>query len=353
MPVRLTSFLLALLLSTYTSSHAASFDCAKAVRPVERVICSDAKLSSADAAMAAAYRADLPRLSSAGIGLLRADQVQWLAWAQQVCKVDLPQRRAAAACLMPLYTDRTKQLRSAVSVRDGLTFLKRTQFLAEPVRPEEASGTPEMPGFGTLQASWPRADTDDPAWIAWSAAGEAHMLKMAGAGDEQGTAQGKRTLPFAWVDEMAEAQDTTIEAHLRSVEHGRVTTLLSAATMVHGGPHPFEVSETMTWVLDAQRTLRAEDVFAGATWKHAVGALCWAQLQTWNAKSYLFPKVDGPDAADLQAVIGDPRNWTLEHDGLHISYPEYAISPRVATPEDAVLPWVELKDVLAVGFAAP
>jgi uncharacterized protein len=345
--------LLSALFLGCTSARAASFDCAKAVRPIERVICSNTKLSVADSAMAAAYRADLPRLTSAGIGLLRADQVQWLAWTQQVCMVDEPEHPKAAACLLPLYADRAKQLRTAISVVDGLTMLKRTQFLAMPVNADEAVGSPEMPGFGTLQASWPRADTDDPAWIAWSAAVEAHMLKLAGAGDAQGTAEGRRKLPFAWVDPMAEAQDTTLEAHLRGVEHGRVTTMLTAAGMGHGAAHPFESSETMTWILEAKRTLRSSDVFAGDVWRQLVGAMCWEQLQRGEEKAYLYPQVNGPDAPELQRVIADPANWTLEHDGLHLSYPDYTLAPRVAQPEDAVLPWEALKAVLAPGFVAP
>ncbi|SEB70556.1 DUF3298 domain-containing protein [Terriglobus roseus] len=353
MSLRPIALVFAALAASCVSSYAASFDCAKAVRPIEKVICGDAKLSAADSGMAAAYRAGLPRLSSAGIGLLRADQVQWLAWSQQVCKVDEPEHPKAAACLQPLYADRAKQLRSAISVVDGLTLLKRTQFLAMPVQAEEAFGTPEIPGFGTLQASWPRADSDDPAWIAWSAAVEAHMLRMAGAGEQQGTVQGKRKLPFSWVDEMAEAQDTTLEAHLRSVDHGRVTAMLHANGMGHGAAHPFETSESMTWLLDAKRTLRAEDVFAGEAWKQIVGALCWDQLQKWSGKQYLFEQVNGPSAPDLQKVIADPTNWTLEKDGLHIGYPDYTIAPRVAQPEDAVLPWEQLKPVLAAGFVTP
>lgn len=336
-----------------TVSYAASFDCAKATRSIEKVICGDAKLSAADSAVAAAYRADLPRLSSAGIGLLRADQVQWLAWTQQICKVDEPQHPQAAACLAPLYADRAKQLRSAITVIDGLTLLRRTQFLAIPDDGDRGAGMPVGRGFGTLQASWPRADSDDPLWIAWSAAVEAHMLKMAGAGQEQGTAQGKRKFPFAWVDEMAAGQDTTLEAHLHGVEHDRVTVMLSASGMGHGAAHGFEMSETMTWLLNSKRTLRASDVFAGDAWKQTVGVLCWDQLQKWEGKEYLFPQVNGPDATDLQKVIADSTNWTLEEDGLHISYPAYTIAPRVAPPEDAVLPWGQLKPVLAPGFITP
>lgn len=334
-------------------ARAASFDCAKATRPIERVICSDRALSAADSAMAAAYRADLPRLTSAGIGLLRADQVQWLAWAQEICKVDQPEHPDAVKCLSPLYADRAKQLRGAVAVRDGLTFLRRTQFLAEAEQQDERIGAPEYPGFGTLKVSWPRADTDDPAWIAWSAAVEAHMLRQAGAGRVQDGDASKRKLPFAWVDAMAAAADVSLEGDLKSVEHGRVTTLIASDGMAHGGAHPFANAETMTWLLDEKRTLRASDVFAGDGWRDVVSKLCWDHLQSGETKSNLYDEVKGPDSEALQKVVADTTNWTLEQDGLHISFPDYTVAPRLAAVEDAVLSWSDLKGVLAPGFVTP
>jgi hypothetical protein len=179
------------------------------------------------------------------------------------------------------------------------------------------------------------------------------MLKLAGAGDLRSVGRGTSKLPFAWIDAMADAQSTTLEAHVRAVEHGRVTTMLTASGMEYGAAHPFENAETMTWILDARRTLRGSDVFSSGDWQQVIGVLCWAQLQEWEGKQYLLPQVNGPDAPDLQRVIADPKHWTLETDGLHISYPDATVAARVAHPQDAVLTWEELHAVLLPDFTKP
>lgn len=326
---------------------------------MERAICSDAKLSAADSAMSVAYRNDLSRLSSNSVGLLRVDQVQWLSYVQQVCRVNEPAmtRANAASCLKPLYDTRLKQLRSAVGVRDGVAFLTRSQFLAEADVAGNNADMPagEHPGYGTLQATWPAADTDAEEWIAWSAAVEAHMLKTAGAGQVQELMNGtKRTLPKSWDDAMAAGADSQIKGVLRNVEHDRVTTVIAAFGMGHGAAHPYETSETLTWLLKEKRALKAEDVFAAKEWKQHVGEMVWTDLSARNKKEkFLYENVDGPQVKALQDVLSDVTNWTLEADGLHISYPDYTIAPRLFHPEDTVLSWTQLKPLLAKGFVTP
>lgn len=310
--------------------------------------------------MAAAYRTDLSRLSSNSVGLLRVDQVQWLAYVQQVCTVNdaATTRAAAAGCLQPLYDDRIKQLRGAVAVRDGLAFLNRTQFLAAADVPDKDSPAPpseEHEGFGTLQVVWPAADTDDEQWLAWSAAVEAHMLTMAGAGQVQDLNNGtKRTLPKTWDDQMAADTDTEITGVFRGVEHGRVTTVIATFGMGHGAAHPFDGSETLTWLLKDKRALRAEDVFGSVGWEHRVGEMVWADLKSRDKDELvMYDEVKGPDSKPLREVLKDVTNWTLEKDGLHISYPNYTIAPRLYHPDDTVLSWMKLKPLLAKGFVTP
>lgn len=79
---------------------------------------------------------------------------------------------------------------------------------------------------------------------------------------------------------------------------------------------------------------------------------CWKAISTGEQKTYLYPEVTGSGAKQLQDVIGNTTNWTLETDGLHISYPEYSVAPR-ASVDDTVIPWPELQSVLVPDFAVP
>lgn len=348
--------LLVCLLTAFTASaHAASFPCTKAQRPVEKVICGNLKLNATDESLGRTYRVQLGRLSADGVSTARADQVQWLAWAQQVCRANGPTAVAAATvqCLLPLYEERTKQLRTLAVQRDGLTFLTRTQYLAEPDKETLNKGSAEHAGFGTLQASWPAADLEDPKWMAWNQAVEADAFALAG-GNGDGSAKNVAPQKPVWTSSLAGQQDITVFGQVKSVEHNRVTTSLNTESMGQGAAHPNESFETMTWLLESGRPLRAEDVFAPAsTWKRQVAAACWKAITTSEQKTYIYPEVTGPNAKPLQDVIADIRNWTLEADGLHISYPEYSVAPRVSPVEDTVLGWAQLKPVLAPGFVAP
>jgi uncharacterized protein YecT (DUF1311 family) len=335
-------------------AHAASFDCAKAARPVEKLICGDAKLNAADERLGQAYRAGLGKLPPPGVGPLRADQVQWLAWMQEICHAPQPGAAASkpvpavSACMLGLYDERTKLLRGVATERDGVHLLLRTQYLAKPE--PDAEGSPEYPGFGTLQVSWPLALDSSPDWAAWNHAAEAVAYDMAGDDVPKGTAA---KLP-QWTAELADEADTTITVHMLRVEHGRVTSAVAMNTMGHGAAHPNEAAATMTWLLQQHRALAVNDVFQpGSAWKKTVAQACWNAIHTSDQGSDLYEQVTGPDAKELQDVIANVGNWTLEHDGLHISYPAYSVAPRVAMLEDTVIPWTALQPVLARGFTAP
>ena len=337
------------------SARAASFDCTKAARPVEKVICGNGKLNAADDDMGRVYRQTLGRLPTSNFGLLRADQVQWLSWAQEVCRAnEAVPATTVANCMLPLYADRSKRLRVAVAQRGSVLFLTRTQYLAQPEEKGSDSAPPgDFPGYGTLQASWPMALSSDAAWIAWNKAVETRVLLTAGAGENDDSRQ-TPLQAAVWSGKLAEAQDTQVDARVRSVEHGRTTSTVSSETMGHPAAHPSESSETFTWLLTERRALQPGDVFATASaWQTAVAAACWKALSTGEQKQWLYPEVNGPTAKPLLQVITDVHNWTLEADALHISYPEYSVAPRVSPVDDTVIPWVKLKSVLATGFTQP
>ena len=328
---------LALCLLLAPTLQAATVDCTQAANPLEHALCASSKLAAADQSLSTVYRADLAQLTSASLGLLRADQVQWLAWAQQLCHVEagIMTPPELATCLQPLYTDRIKSLRKAILHRDGLTFLIRTQYLAAPETGKLATSTPH-PGFGTLLATWPIADTTDEDWQAWNHALELRLLRLTSPADNTPP-------PTHWTGDLAAGIDATVEAHLKSMENDRVTTGLSLEAMAHGAAHAYENWETLTYLLNDHRGLRAEDVFRpDAPWKQALAEACWKQLSAGSKQQYLYEQIKGPDAKEIQQVLLNTGNWTLEPDGLHISYPEYSVSPRYALMDDALIPWNDL-----------
>ena len=329
------------------AAHAIALDCAKATLPLEKTICADRSLSTLDERMGQVYREALGRVSSRTVGELRVDQLQWLAWMQQVCGTDAPGAvpSAVSQCMQPVYNARIRVLSTTVVRRNGVGFVTRTQYLASPNI--AADGRPDPPTPGTLQAAWPEADSADEPWTAWNTAVEQTVLKAAGATPGAGT--GTR----AWTEDLAVGADTTLSATVRSIEHDRVTTAVRTTTRRHGATRGSESFQTLTWLLPDERPLRAADVFVpGQKWRSDVSRACWSQL-TQSGQASLLPAVRGADSKELLDIIDDTANWTLEPDGLHISYPVSAAAANGATPDDAVLSWTVLRPVLKQEFPTP
>ncbi len=346
-----------------SAADAASFECTKAKSSVEKVICSDAKLSAADGAMSAAYRAALAQLPPDGVSKLRVDQLRWLQWLQTACGVpgtadpgEMARRgqvlkpAALAQCMRDPYTTRTKLLKNSVVRIDGVIFLARSMYLLEPNAKDDTSGHSVFEGVGEYEASWPEAQSNDPQWTAWNAAVLATLQKGA-AGDsalkrgEPGAATGT-----GW-EAVALGVDSTGTMSMPKIRNGRVFTSLSLEGMGHGAAHPYEQYEKYTWLQKENRFLRVSDIFRpGTPWQDAVAAECWRQLTRSDNASALYDTIKGPQDKDVQKVITDVRNWNIAPAGLRISWPEYSVAPRVASQDDSVVPWKVVQAWLVEGF---
>jgi uncharacterized protein len=80
--------------------HSAGFDCAKAKTKIDKLICSDARLSEADEKLSALYKEVLAK--SPVPEDTRQQQLEWVKQSRNTCK--------AADCLEQAYTSRTSDL---------------------------------------------------------------------------------------------------------------------------------------------------------------------------------------------------------------------------------------------------
>ena len=69
-------------------AHAASFDCAKAATPLEKLICSTPELSRNDEVLAKAYATALGGLSEGAKAVVQSSQRDWLSFAPLSCSPD-------------------------------------------------------------------------------------------------------------------------------------------------------------------------------------------------------------------------------------------------------------------------
>ncbi len=101
----------------------ASFDCSKAQRPVDRLICSEAALRWQDVAMARSYTAASASVTGSARDALLTEQRAWLSERDQQCvgkhrfaELTGSTRSAAHACLLQHYRQRRQALQHRIGV---------------------------------------------------------------------------------------------------------------------------------------------------------------------------------------------------------------------------------------------
>ncbi len=358
------------------SAHAASFDCKAVTTKQEKLICATPKLSADDDQMGEAYKVWLAAAPEPTKSEVLANQRAWLVRRAYQCSgpASGPSSKEMVVCLGFVYKDRIDKLQARVKTLGDVTFVSRATHLAIKDTTENAADASmeQVPGYGTLDATWPVAQTDAPEWQKWNAAVETATRKVAAP-------EGTKT--FAdWPTRWAAGQDSQTDATVLSVEHGRVGVLMTDSSMEHGrvgvlmtdssmehgrvgvlmtdssmqhgGAHGSFDRVTFYWLLAEGRPLQVSDVFqAGTPWSQPVVAACAQAIV-----KQLGPQIKQffrPRNQNIAKVVADVKNWTLTPQGLRISFPEYSVSDYAEPADDVTIPWSTLKGSLASGFVPP
>jgi len=207
------SWCILLLLLASGAAHAASFDCSKAKRSQEKVICGSPDLSAADEQVAAVYKALLAATTTEIKSAARDNQRIWNLKMAADCKSSEAEPGAAlATCLLASYKARILELNRILTDGD-YKFVSKSIKLTTPNTPDGGQASPdteETPGSGTLKATWPQSTKDSPEWIAWNKAMEAAVQKMASS-DAKGDSPGE------WSKKWAEDTETDITVSVNYV----------------------------------------------------------------------------------------------------------------------------------------
>jgi len=128
------------------SAHAASFDCAKAKSPAERLICATPALGALDERLAAAYKGVSGALSAPQRAALKEGQRSWLrAWPRS-CSADPraktpPLGAEAVTCAQERYEERLRDLGLTRGLGGAFTVYTLAYYSALPGATAEEIGT--------------------------------------------------------------------------------------------------------------------------------------------------------------------------------------------------------------------
>ncbi|MGE5072817.1 MAG: RsiV family protein [Anaerolineae bacterium] len=111
-------------------------------------------------------------------------------------------------------------------------------------------------------------------------------------------------------------------------------------TYYSGAAHPGDVSQTITYDLQAGRDVALGDLFIpNADFLTAVSKYCVAQL---NTRDIGFQGFELGATATLQNY----RNWNITSDGLMITFDEYQVAPYAAGPQTIIIPYKALAPLI-------
>jgi uncharacterized protein len=317
------SFAVGLLFLFAAQASAASFDCGKASRPHERIICAVPDLSAADAELAAAYQQASGALPEAVRALLRTGQREWLTWLPATCSDDgkgqvFKKRSEAAECLLRGYKDRIAVLRKTPSIDSGFEIMPIQRFRVVPA--DRSAG-----GFRPIAVH----TTERPLIL--GPAGPATDLLNAEAERATGPAPGAER-----------DSDSAIHVSL-SGPHSEIATLtISTEFYGHGAAHPVNGVLFRNFRLDRPAPLAFEDVFAAPSASKALAPLVLADL-----KDQLKDDLMTDDLAEIEKMVAEVDRWSFEGSGLTVNFNVYEVAAYALGPQSVALPWKTLEPMLS------
>lgn len=320
----------AIILSLALSANvvdAASFDCAKASTPQEKLICSTPSLSILDEQVGALYKIHMDKLPDAPKASFRDGQREWVKYRQAICPVIKPEPDAEtpAKCMERLYQDRLKSLSEALFSSGPYSFLTIQRIRMTVGKDEEGQ---EAFSTSVVKVPW--------------------LLTPAGPGADRFNIELKQMVDryIAPLIETAEF-DGFIEyegsVHIQYAGDTLISLQQFDYTYPHRALHGTTGITSVNWLFREGRALRAEDLFKpGSNWQATLAKLVHAEVKKTVETFDDFTE----DPNGLHETTDSPTNWILSPDSLSVQFSEYEVGPYAIGAPTVAIPWTLLKPYL-------
>lgn len=328
-----------ILMALAQPASAASFDCTKAVSPLEKVICGNEELSRLDEQLAEKYRSGLNALSPEGQSLLRRGQRDWLALVRTHCASRLgqpadPIRDDATQCLRREYDARLQGLGTSAQRLGPYMFSRVDRFLLQPVSlGDDIGGSRE--GFTFAEISYPRIDAPaNAATLGWNR----YIAAMAEASKTDASDSG---CGIDTGDDCSPDTDWGSGFELVSAQQDFISLSYYTWWYWHGAAHGSSRVYNINYLLATGKELSIDSLFVpGSGWKRFLAQLAVDQIKH-DKPGVPLEKVDARETID-----DFTWTWTLRNDALLIDIDlRYDIAYVFGSAELSV-PWRDLKPYL-------
>lgn len=339
MIIRCLAAILVLLGASALPAAAASFDCSKAATPFERAICDIPELSAADELLAKSFATATGGLTKESVVLMRADQRNWLDYAQATCTDDAKPLtsgsydEAGGACLVTTFKARSKTLEQS-RMLGGHRFFLKSVYAALP-DPNEADNPDSYWKVASHELVLPLLDADDPlaekfnAYVMEQADTQTDILALAEGGD---------------IGDVDASSDSGVNIAVKEVAGAnRITLSVETSWYGHGAAHGNWGTSYLHYNVAENRGLIATDIFSGDDWAGTLTEAAWAQLQLEHADWLMIES-----AGDIAEIVVEPTRWDLSDDyGLVIQFQPYEVAAYAYGAPTITIPWEKLDPIKA------
>jgi len=323
--------------AAHSATSAASFDCTKASKPREKLICDDQALSDLDSKLGRLYQERRSLLSERGAELLQKSEQNWLRFVATICPIDtdsrpvpplsFPRGPFPKACLQRQYEDRIKQL-SMVGQKHGPFVFNRIDLFAAGNSTDDNVATPS---FWTQHVGYPQIDNiTTPATEAWNKSAKRDLA----SGDDCENGHG----------------DDDVDYVVGYASDKMISTQWSDYTYCHGTPHGFGGSTTENLVLEPRlHKFDAVDLFGpGKDWVPKLQSRFWDALSAQGWK----PGNEG-NKAEILGILVAADKWLFTDQGITVSFNSYEGGCYACTPQPVTVTWESLRPLMTENFAPP
>ena len=314
----------------HLSVFAASFDCANAKTPREKIICKDPELSALDAQLGSKYEERLKLLSPEGVKLFQRSEHNWLHFISTVCPIARNSKsdnwHNPKECLTQEYMTRLKEI-NMVGQKIGPFIFNRIDLYAARIAPDQDGS---RSGFYYQHVAYPQIDNQlNEISTHWNRMMEKKLESNGDCG--------------------------RYGDYNKDYEIGYASNILISMTWFdgaycHGTPHGFGGSQPVTIALTpVPHKFTSSDLFGSSQdWKPKLQAFFMDGLlkEGWKPKSQQDKKTA------LEIVI-DPSRWLFTEKGIEVYFQPYEICEYACTPQPVTVSWKNIKPLLHSALVVP
>lgn len=302
---------------------AASFDCTKASKPSEKLICATPDLSKADIALAREYTRLQDALPASLKPVLQKGQRSWIIYATLNCSSDgrgtISKTTDFSQCLLQEYERRLAALSQQPRQIGPFRVMQADEFQAMP----SSSKDPDFFPIVSHVKSVARVYGDNEAQAARVNQWLGGLAANANA---------------SWND-----PDTSASFSLTLTAANDVFASASVETDVFavGAAHPLALTKMVHLVMATGKALTWRDMFQPQA-RAKLTSLAWTAL-----KKKLGPDLMIEKQSELAKLVEDPGHWYFTAQGLRLQFNVYEVAAYVMGPQEITLPWPMLKGSLS------